>query len=306
MKRRDFFLKSAGVGLGLGAAMSLGNFRTLTAGPSAFALPDMAAVRGGEPDVMFDRAIAALGGMGQFVKKGQKVVVKPNIGWDVPPERAANTNPLLIKRIVQHCFQAGAKEVLVFDNTCDAWTKCYRDSGIEKYVKSAGGKMVPGNTEGFYQEIELAQGKRLKKVKVHELVLDADVFIDVPVLKSHDAAKLTISMKNLMGVIWDRRYWHRNDLNQCIADYATYSRKPDLVVVDAYNVMMKNGPRGVSKSDVIKMKAQIVTTDMVAADAAAAKMFGVDPASIRYIRLAHEMHAGNMDLSKLNISRIKI
>ncbi|MCD6201248.1 MAG: DUF362 domain-containing protein [Bacteroidales bacterium] len=306
MKRRDFFLKSAGVGLGLGAAMSLGSFKTLTAGPSAFALPDMAAVRGGEPDVMFDRAIAAMGGMGHFVKKGQKVVVKPNIGWDVPPERAANTNPLLIKRIVQHCYQAGAKEVLAFDNTCDAWTKCYKDSGIEKYVKSAGGKMVPGNTEGFYQEIELTQGKRLKKVKVHELVLDADVFIDVPVLKSHDAAKLTISMKNLMGVIWDRRYWHRNDLNQCIADYATYSRKPDLVVVDAYNVMMKNGPRGVSKSDVVKMKAQIVTTDMVAADAAAAKMFGVDPASVRYIRLAHEMHAGNMDLSKLNISRIKI
>jgi len=304
MKRRDFFLKSAGVGLG--AVMSLGSYKTLTAGPSAFALPDMAAVRGGEPDVMFDRAIAAMGGMEHFVKKGQKVVVKPNIGWDVPPERAATTNPLLIKRIVQHCYQAGAKEVLVFDNTCDTWTKCYKDSGIEKYVKSARGKMVPGNTEGYYQEIELARGKRLKKVKVHELVLDSDVFINVPILKSHDAAKLTISMKNLMGVIWDRRYWHRNDLNQCIADYATYSRKPDLVVVDAYNVMMKNGPRGVSKSDVVKMKAQIVTTDMVAADAAAAKIFGVDPASIRYIRLAHEMHAGNIDLSKLNISRIKI
>ena len=306
MKRRDFFVSSAGISLGLGAAMSLGNLRPLMAATSSFALPDMAAVRGGEPDVMFDRAIAAMGGMGQFVKKGQKVVVKPNIGWDVPPDRAANTNPLLIKRIVEHCIQAGAKEVLVFDNTCDVWNKCYKDSGIERSVRSAGGKMVPGNTEGYYQEVDLPKGKKLKKVKVHELVLDADVFIDVPVLKSHDAAKLTISMKNLMGVIWDRRYWHRNDLNQCIADYATYSRKPDLVVVDAYNVMMKNGPRGVSKNDIVKMKAQVVTTDMVAADAAAAKMFGVDPASIRYIRLANEMNAGTMDLSKLNISRIKI
>ena len=306
MKRRDFFVRSAGISLGLGAAMSLGNLRPLMAATSSFALPDMAAVRGGEPDVMFDRAIAAMGGMGQFVKKGQKVVVKPNIGWDVPPERAANTNPLLIKRIIEHCFQAGAKEVLVFDNTCDAWTKCYKDSGIERYVKSAGGKMVPGNTEGFYQKIEIPKGRKLKEVKVHELVLEADVYIDVPVLKSHDAAKLTISMKNLMGTIWDRRYWHRNDLNQCIADFATYGRKPDLVVVDAYNVMMRNGPRGVSKSDVAKMKAQIVTTDMVAADAAAAKMFGMDPASVRYIRLANEMKAGTMDLSKLNISRIKI
>ncbi len=305
MKRRDFFIKSGGIGLGIGVAMSLGNVQQLFAGTS-FAPVDMAAVRGGEPDIMFDRAIAAMGGMEKFVKKGQKVVVKPNIGWDVPPDRAANTNPLLIKRIVEHCFKAGAKEVRVFDNTCDAWTKCYKDSQIEKYVKDAGGRMVPGNTEGYYHTVELSHGKRLKNVKVHELILESDVLIDVPVLKSHDAAKLTISMKNLMGVVWDRRFWHRNDLNQCIADYATYGPKPDLVVVDAYNVMMKNGPRGVSKSDIVKMKAQIVTTDMVAADAASAKMFGMDPASVRYIRLANEMHAGTMDLSKLNISRIKI
>jgi len=305
MKRRDFFIKSAGAGLGLGAAMNLGGLHPLLAGP-LYDSYDMVAVRGGEPDVMFDRAIEAMGGMGKFVKKGQKVVVKPNIGWDVVPERGANTNPLLVKRIIEHCYRAGAKEVLVFDNTCDAWMKCYKNSGIEKYVKSAGGKMVPGNTEGYYHEVEIKQGKRLRKTKVHELILEADVLIDVPVLKSHDSAKLTISMKNLMGIIWDRRYWHKNDLNQCIADFATFHRKPDLVVVDAYNVMMKNGPRGVSRSDVVNMKAQIVTTDMVAADTASAKLFGLDPASIRYIRLAHEMGVGTMDLSSLNISRIKV
>ena len=267
---------------------------------------DMAAVLGGMPDVMFDKAITALGGMAQFVKKGQRVVLKPNIGWDVPPERGANTNPLLVKRIVEHCIQAGAKEVLVFDNTCDTWSKCYKTSGIESYVKKAGGKVVPGNTEGYYQEVTIDKGKRLTSAKVHELVLEADVFIDVPVLKSHDSAKLTISMKNLMGVVWDRRFWHRNDLHQCIADFATFHRKPDLVVVDAYNVMMKNGPRGVSRNDVVNMKAQIVTTDMVAADAAAAKMFGAEPATIPYIRLADEAGAGTMDLQKLNISRIKV
>ncbi len=306
MKRRDFFLRTAGAGLGLSAVASLGGLHPLMAGPAMAAAADMAAVRGGEPNVMFDRAIAAMGGMGRFVKKGQKVVIKPNIGWDVPPDRAANTNPLLVKRIVEHCFNAGAKEVLVFDNTCDAWTKCYRTSGIEKYVREAGGKVVPGNTEGYYQEVEIRNGKKLKSAKVHELYLAADVIIDVPVLKNHESTKLTIAMKNLMGVVWDRRYWHRNDLNQCIADFAGFHRRPDLVVVDAYNVMMRHGPRGVSKSDVVNMKAQIVSTDMVAADTAAAKMFGTDPASIRYIRLAQEMGVGTMDLSSLNISRIKI
>jgi uncharacterized protein (DUF362 family) len=276
------------------------------AGPAAAGAVDMAAVRGGEPDEMFDRAIAAMGGMGKFVKKGQRVVIKPNIGWDVPPDRAANTNPLLVKRIVEHCINAGAREVLVFDNTCDAWTKCYKTSGIEKYVREGGGKMVPGNTEGYYREVTAGGAKKLKSVKVHELYLDADVIINVPVLKNHESSRLTIGMKNLMGVVWDRRYWHRNDLNQCIADFTAFYRKPDLVVVDAYNVMMRHGPRGVSKNDVVTMKAQIVSADIVAADAAAAKMFGMDPTAVRYIRLAHEMGAGNMDLSSINISRIKI
>ena len=306
MKRRDFFIRTAGAGLGMGAVMSVGGLAPLMAGPAVGAVADMAAVRGGEPDVMFDRAIAAMGGMGRFVKKGQRVVIKPNIGWDVTPDRAANTNPLLVKRIVEHCINAGAREVLVFDNTCDAWTKCYKTSGIGNYVRDAGGKMVPGNTEGYYQEVTAGKAKKLKSVKVHELYLGADVIIDVPVLKSHESSKLTIGMKNLMGVVWDRRYWHRNDLNQCIADFSSFYRKPDLVVVDAYNVMMRHGPRGVSKNDVVNMKAQIVSTDIVAADAASAKMFGMDPAAVRYIRLAHEMGAGTMDLASLKISRIKI
>ena len=109
-----------------------------------------------------------------------------------------------------------------------------------------------------------------------------------------------------MGVVWDRRFWHRNDLHQCIADYATYERKPDLNIVDAYNVMMRNGPQGVSVSDVVNMKTQILTTDMVAADAAATKFFGSNPADVLHIRKANEMGVGEMDLEKLTIKRIMI
>jgi len=83
------------------------------------------AIKGGEPDTMFDKGIAAFGGMQNFVKKGQKVVIKPNIGWDAVPEKGADTNPKLIGRIIQHCFNAGAKEVFVFDHTCDNWNRCY-------------------------------------------------------------------------------------------------------------------------------------------------------------------------------------
>jgi uncharacterized protein (DUF362 family) len=307
MKRRDFFRKGFSAGVAASASLAFGNLEKLFAHPPKFPLLpyDLVAVRNGEPEAMFDQAIESLGGMGTFVKKDQKVVVKPNIGWDVSPERAGNTNPALIKRIIEHCFGAGAKEVYVFDNTCDAWNKCYKTSGIEDAAKAAGAKVVPGNSESYYQEVDVPKGIKLKKAKVHELILSSDVFINVPVLKHHSSADLSIAMKNLMGVVWDRMYWHRNDLHQCIADYSTH-RKPDLNVIDGYRVMMKNGPRGVSVSDVVTYKTLILSPDMVAADAAATKVFGSEPEDIGYIVKAAELGVGTYHLDSLNINRIKL
>jgi uncharacterized protein (DUF362 family) len=311
MKRRDFIRKSSAAAAFTGAALALPLNKlwaypaSMPPSPHAPMLPfDMVAIKGGEPELMFDQAIEAMGGMQAFVQKGQKVVIKPNIGWDVAPERAGNTNPNLVKRVIEHCLQAGAKEVYVFDNTCDKWDKAYANSGIERAVKDAGGKMAPGNTENYYQEIAIPNGVKLKSAKVHELILDSDVFINMPILKSHSSTKLTITMKNLMGVVWDRGYWHRNDLNQCIADYATFAKKPTLNIVDAYRVMMKNGPRGVSEADVSLMKSLILTPDMVAADAASSKLFGLTPDDVPYIGIADSMGIGTMALDKLNVKRI--
>lgn len=302
MDRRTFFTKTLTASIAASAYVAAGNVERLLASPDPY---DLVAVKGGMPDVMFDKGIEALGGMGAFVKKGQKVVIKPNIGWDVTPERAGNTNPKLVARIVEHCFNAGAKEVSVLDHTCDQWQRCYSNSGIESAAKDAGAKVAPAHWEGSYHDIDVPSGKTLKKAKEHELILGADVFINVPVLKSHGGASLTIAMKNLMGNVWDRRFWHRNDLHQCIADFATF-RRPTLNVVDAYLVMKTNGPRGVSTDDVVTMKSQIISTDIVAADAAAAKLFGVEPDDIGYIHLAAEMKVGRKDLPSLNIKRITV
>ena len=307
MKRRDFLKTGIKSTIAASAAFSIGNLPKSFAGQIPGPEPpyDLVAIRNGEPDVMFDKAIESLGGMKSFVSSGQKVVVKPNIGWDVVPERAGNTNPLLIKRIVEHCFNAGAKEVYVFDNTCDAWNKCYNTSKIEPMAKEAGAKVVPGNSESYYQTVSIDKGVSLKTTKVHELILESDVFINVPVLKHHSSADLSIAMKNLMGVVWDRMWWHRNDLHQCIADYCTH-RPPDLNVIDAYRVMMKNGPRGVSVNDVTTYKSQIISADIVAADAAATKLFGSEPEDVAYITHAADLGVGTYDLSSLNINRIKL
>jgi uncharacterized protein (DUF362 family) len=305
MKRRDF-LKSSFSGGIAGAVLSLRGFGTEFRSAPGSQSYDMVAIMGGNPDSMFDLAIQEYGGMGTFVKKGQKVLVKPNIGWDVIPELAANTNPALVKRIVEHCFRAGAKEVYVFDHTCDNWVNCYRNSGIEKAAKSAGAKVVPGHSENYYQEVEIPGAVRLKKAKVHEVLLQSDVFINVPILKDHNSTRMTSCLKNTMGLVWDRGYWHANNLDQCIADYALFSKKPALNVIDCYNVMVKNGPQGVSKEDTVLMKSQILTTDWVAGDTAAARMLNVPVEKIGYIPIAHKMGLGNMNIDALNIKKIKM
>jgi len=308
MDRRTF-LKN-GIGFSALTGVNIAGLQMLTsnlvsANQTGSVSYDLVAVKGGEPDVMFTKGMEALGGLAKYVKKGQRVVVKPNIGWDVTPERGGNTNPKLVEEIIKQCYQAGAKEVVVFDNTCDNWQRCYNHSGIERAVKDAGGKIVPGNTEGYYHPVSVSGGKNLTTAKVHELILESDVFINVPILKSHSSTQLTMSMKNLMGIVWNRGEWHKNDLHQCIADFAPY-RKPDLNILDAYFVMKRNGPRGVSQEDVVTMKSLLISTDMVTIDAAGAKLFGIDPNDIRYLRIAEEQKVGRAKLDQLNIKRISL
>jgi uncharacterized protein (DUF362 family) len=306
MKRRDFIFKSIGATIASGTLMSLGGLNKVLAADNSVAKPfDMVAIKGGNPDVMFERAIEELGGMKAFVKAGQTVLVKPNIGWDAPPERAANTNPLLVGKIVEHCIAAGAKKVIVFDNPCDEWTRCYKNSGIEAAVKNAGGEIVTGKDEKMYREVTVPKGKVLKDAKVHQAYLDSDVIINVPVLKNHGGATMSLTMKNLMGVVWDRGFWHRNDLHQCIADFATF-KKPNLNIVDGFNVMKRNGPRGVSVDDVINMKYQLICSDMVASDTAAVKVFGIEPSAVKHIGLAEQLGVGTTKLENLNIQRITL
>jgi len=306
MKRRKFLKDSIGAGLAAGAAVSFGGYNKLWTDHRVPEPYDMVAIMGGKPEAMFDLGIQDLGGMGMFVKKGQKVLIKPNIGWDRTPEYAANTNPALVKRVIEHCFKAGAKEVYIFDHTCDNWVNCYKNSGIEKVSKDAGAKVVPANSESYYQEISIPGARILKSAKVHQLLLETDVFINVPVLKNHESTRMTGCLKGMMGVVWDRQFWHRNNLHQCIADFALYSKKPALNVIDCFNVMTKNGPQGVSKEDVANLQSQIITTDWVAGDAAAAKMLKLNPESIDYIAIAHKLGIGNMNLESLNIKRIKM
>jgi len=309
MKRRDFIKASAAVGVAalsfdkLQAALTKNELMVETA-------PDMVAVMGGEPAQLLDRALQEMGGIEKYVKKGQSVVIKPNIGWDKKPEFGANTNPDLVVALIKQCFKAGAKKVTVFDHTCDNWQKCYDSSGIEQAAKAAGATVLPGNDETYYKEVALPQGVKLKSAKIHQALLDADVWFNVPVLKNHGGAKMTIAMKNYMGIVWDRGYFHANDLQQCIADACTWEKRPVLNIVDAYRCVRKNGPQGRSPSDASLLKTLIISKDIVAVDTAAVGLFNqvetMDINSVGHIANGEKLKLGTQNLSKLNIKKIKL
>lgn len=300
---RRSFLKT---GLAVAATLSAARYsRAVAADAPASPRNILAAVRDGSRAAMLDRALAELGGIGRFVQPGQTVLIKPNIGWDVPPERGANTHPELVGRLVALCREAGAKSVSVFDHTCDQWQRCYATSGIEQAVKEAGGVIVTGDDQSHYRRVDLPRGVKLKTAEVHHLVLDSDVFINVPVLKHHSGSLMTGAMKNLMGVVWDRRFYHRNDLHQCIADFATL-RAPTLNITDAFHPMVRNGPRGRAAEDVVPMNSLLACTDIVAIDTAAVRFLGHEPSAIRHIGLAAGLGVGTANLDALDIRRIKL
>ena len=310
MKRRDF-LRNMGLA-GAASLISTQGLQAITHISSVenSSVPDLIALMGGSPTAMLTKAIGEAGGIGKYVKRGQTVVIKPNIGWDKSPEMAANTNPELVGALVSMCMAAGAKEVLVFDHTCDNWKASYTTSGIEHAVINAGGKMIPGNDEGMYREVVLPGALTLKNAKIHQAILDCDVWFNVPVLKNHGGPKMTVSMKNLMGIVWDRRFFHANNLHQCIADIATLSKKPVLNIVDAYRTMKTNGPQGKSASDVVETKALFVSKDMVAVDTAAIRFFNqireMNLDDVQYLKMAQAQKVGTMDISNLNVKRIKL
>lgn len=310
MDRRNFLKKgtAAAALAAIGFPLLKGNNAQAASLPNTGG--DLVAVMGDNPAAMLNKAIEQLGGMRKFIKPGQKIVVKPNIGWAKVPEMAANTNPDVVGALVKQCMNAGAKEVLVFDHTCHEWNSCYDKSGIKAATETNGGKMIPANNEKYYQEVDLPQGIKIKKTTIHEAIINCDAWINVPVLKHHGGAKMSLSMKNSMGIIWDRKSLHLKGLQQGIADLATYEKKPILNIVDAYRTLTQNGPQGKGVEDTVLTKTLFASADPVAVDTASVKFFNqikeMPLEMVSHISLAEKHQLGTQDLSQMNIIRIKL
>jgi uncharacterized protein (DUF362 family) len=248
------------------------------------------------------RVLEPLGGINSFVKTGENVVIKPNMAWDRTPAQAANTHPLVVKALVELSLDAGAKKVMVFDRTCNEERRCYVNSGIQEImaaIKDNRLKFIHPDSRKFIP-VNIKRGKAVKRLEIYKDALEADTYINVPVAKHHSLSRLTLGLKNSMGVLGGNRGQMHHDLGQKLADLATVVR-PKLTIIDATRILLRNGPQGGNTDDVKIMDTVIASTDPVACDAYATTLFDLRPDAISSTVAAYELGLGEMELERMQI-----
>ena len=264
------------------------------------ATPDIALWRGADPDANVRAALEAFGGMAAFVSRGDRVAVKPNLLTAREPQYAATTNPDVVATLVRLAYEAGADDVVVFDNPTAPPRNAYDVSGVAAAVERAGGRMKVLADRDF-EQIEIPEGQARTSWPLVVDVFDADVFINVPIAKTHGLAGLTLSMKNLRGVMGGARGLIHQSFDEKIVDVNTLV-KPHLVVLDAYRMLVANGPTGGSLADVREAQTVVVGTNQASVDAMGATLFDRSPSDLGWLRLAAERGLGEIDVDKLRVA----
>lgn len=302
MTRRDFLKISAGVAIaGLLPKTVFSAEQSGVSGPAI-------SVAHGEPSRLVAKAVEALGGMDAYVKPGDRVCIKPNISFAANIDCGATTNPDIIRQIVQLCLDAGAEKVIVLDHTIADAQLCVEKSGIEEaIIDKKKVSLLTLTKERQFSEITVPRGKELQSIKVAKALLAADTFINVPTAKSHSATGVSLGIKNLMGLIWDRGYLHRVDLHTAIAELATVLT-PDLTIVDATRALTSGGPGGPGKT--VTLNKVVAGTDVVAVDS---YTVGLTPwynksftgTNVKYLAAASELGIGEIKTENMIITHVE-
>ena len=268
--------------------------------------PDLIVAKGQDYPGLVRQLTAALGGMQAFVKPGDKVVIKPNIGWDRRVDQAANTHPAVVAELARLCLDAGAAKVRVFDRPCNEARRCYTNSGIRAALNQIKDKRLRLEymEDRKFVPVTIQKGRVLKQWSFYKEALEADCYINVPKAKHHSLSGLSLGLKNVMGVIGGRRGQIHYQLGAKLADLNRVIQ-PDLTLVDATQVIVRNGPQGGKLSDVKQLDTLVGSRDPVAADAYATTLFGLTPDQVDATVEAHQSGLGQMDLDRCRIHTLK-
>ncbi len=311
MDRRDF-LRAGMLGaaaIGLAPLHSVQGFMPvpLHAFPP---LPALAIVDGSNIAQTVRAAVDALGGMSVFVKKGDVVLLKPNMSFPNPPEWGSTTHPDVIREVVRLCVEAGAKRVVAVDFPMRRAAACLERSGMTALAASLPElTFVELHEEQQFEMVAAPNAVEFKEIAVAKLARKADVLINLPTAKAHSGTTVSFGMKNLMGLIYERGAFHGDyNLSSAVADLAGVIR-PQLTIMDAVHALLDNGPQG--PGTVRTLNTIIAGTDPVAVDAATldiAQWTGrtLKPADVRHIALAAERGMGTLKITEDLISRTSL
>jgi uncharacterized protein (DUF362 family) len=303
--RREFLEQVAAWSAGLAATVPVLRIAGAAQPAVAAAKPVVAVAKGKDYAALVHKVLEPLGGMTAFVKKDDRVFIKPNMSWDRTPDQAANTHPDVVKTVVKLALDAGAKQVRVVDRTCNDRRLAYKNSGVRDAVESLGDKRA---TCPFFDDrkvvpVKIERGKAISEWQLYRDAIEADCYINLPIAKHHGKIRLTLGLKNVMGIMGGNRGSIHRELAQSLADLNTVVQ-PKLTIIDATRILLRHGPQGGSLDDVEVRDTLIASADIVAADAYATTLFGLKPEELESTVAASAMGMGEMDLEKINVTSV--
>jgi uncharacterized protein (DUF362 family) len=314
LTRRSMLKRLAGTGLAAagvgGAAIWLHGREPRGSVPPPAIVPSFAVegtrgmviARGPDPAALVDAALEELGGVEQFIARGDRVLIKPNAAFDRPAWQGATTNPAVLGAVVRSCMRAGAAEVVVTDNPIHAPEGCFRKTGLGKAAEDAGGRVLLPDDRAF-APVSLPDTVLDGWSVYLKPLLDADKVIGIAPIKDHNLARASITMKNWYGLLGGPRNRLHQKMDDAIADLAALIR-PTFSVVDGTRILIRNGPTGGSPEDVVRGDLIAIGTDGVALDAFGATLLSLETDQLDYLRLATEKGRGTSDWRSLDPKEI--
>jgi len=281
--------------MGITAGFLLHRNRDLPPATDNQRIPDLVVAFGGRAPDRFSLAVKALGGLPRFSFKGKKILVKPAMKWNKTPGRGVSTDPELVFRIIEDCYEQEASGVYILEHTVDEWRECYKNSGIEEAAKRAYGKIVPANEKNFYKS-------QKERPSFHERVGSCDALINVSPL--YRDGSLQAGIANLEGLTWEN-----GNPAYSLNDYRLHllqTCQPALTIIDTGNFFEKNKLQGAWLGKIGQGELLIASPDPVLAESFVYRLCGIDPASAPYLLQAEQQGLGSTRVGQANLRIIEL
>jgi len=251
-----------------------------------------------------DKTFSFFGGIENVIKKGSKVLLKPNFLKESSPRKCIITHPVVIETVAEAVLEAGATPIIGDSPAFGSVAKVARRIGLDKVAEKLGIDIIELDKP---RKVSINCGGKEFSLTVSGRALDVDAIINLPKLKVHVQVLFTAGVKNLYGCVsgkqkvW-RHFKAKNDLewyaDMLIANYQLV--KPVFTIVDGVIAMEEKGPTGGRPKDVSLLIGGI---DVIAIDRVVAEVLSVNnPEDVPILRAAKRLGIGEQDLSKIEIA----